>query len=295
MFRRLSATILTLGLVLGTLSGPAVARRIVAVGDLHGDLDGTVRALRLAGAIDETDHWIGGDLLVVQTGDQLDRGDQEQAILALLSRLQDEARAAGGALHILNGNHELMNTRLDFRYVTAGGFADFQDSVVVVPEDSLLLAHDPAQRARVAAFRPGGPYARLLAERPIVLIIDGNVFVHGGVLPLHLDYGLDRLNREVRDWLLGEGDPPAFIHTSESPTWTRNYSDEADGEDCAQLAEVLTRLGADRMIVGHTVQEEGIAPYCDNRVWCVDAGLSVYYGGRIEVLEIDGDAVRVLR
>ena len=295
MFRRLTLTIFALGLLLATLSGPAAARRIVAMGDLHGDLAATRQALRLAGAIDESDHWIGGELVVVQTGDQLDRGDQEQAILELLDRLQDEARAAGGAVHVLNGNHELMNARLDLRYVTEGGFTDFQDAVVITEEDSVLLAHEPAHRARVAAFRPGGPFALLLAERPVVLVIDGNVFVHGGVLPMHLDYGVERLNNEVRDWLLGKGEPPEFIHTSESPTWARNYSDEVDSNDCLQLEEVLERLGAVRMIVGHTVQEDGITPLCEGSVWCIDTGMAEHYGNRIEVLEIDGDRIRILR
>lgn len=295
MSRRLTVAILTCSLVLAGFACPVAAQRIVAVGDLHGDFDATRQALRLAGAIDASDHWSGGNLVVVQTGDQLDRGDEEQTILEYLDRLQDEAVAAGGALHILNGNHELMNARPDLRYVTEGGFADFQDAVVIAEEDSLLLAHAPEQRARVAAFRPGGPFARLLAKRPVVLVIDDNVFVHGGLLPQHLDYGVDRLNDEVRDWLLDKGDPPGFIHTGESPTWTRNYSAEVDADDCRQLAEVLERLGAERMIVGHTVQEDGIGSLCDGRVWCVDAGLSEYYGGPIEVLEIIGDDVRVLR
>ncbi len=69
------------------------AERIVAIGDLHGDLEVTQRVLRLAGAIDENDRWIGGDLVVVQTGDQLDRGDDERAILDLFARLRDEAEA----------------------------------------------------------------------------------------------------------------------------------------------------------------------------------------------------------
>ncbi len=292
MFRNITLAFL---LLIAGLAGPAAASRIVALGDLHGDLAATRAALRLAGAIDEADHWVGGELIVVQTGDQLDRGDDEQAILELLDRLQDEAQAAGGQLYLLNGNHELMNARPDLRYVTEGGFADFQDAVTVTQEDSLLLAFTPGQRARVAAFRPGGPFARLLAERPVVLIIQDNVFVHGGVLSMHLDYGLDRLNREVSRWLLGEGEPPVFIHTRESPTWTRAYSDEPDADDCAQLAAVLERLGAARMIVGHTVQEKGITDHCDGQVWCIDSGLSTYYGGRIQVLEIVGDRVRVLR
>ncbi len=295
MYRRLNLIFIALGILVVILQIPAANARIVAIGDLHGDLGATRQALQLAGAIDESDHWIGGDLILVQTGDQLDRGDGEQAILELLDRLQDEAITAGGRFHILNGNHELMNARPDLRYVTKGGFADFQDAVIITEEDSLLLAHEPGQRARVAAFRPGGPFALLLAEQPVILVIEDNVFVHGGVLPMHLDYGIDRLNREVRDWLLGQGEPPEFIHTSESPTWTRNYSDEADSNDCLQLEEVLERMGAARMIVGHTVQEDGITPRCEGRVWCIDSGISEYYGRRIEVLEIEGDKIRVLR
>jgi hypothetical protein len=286
---------LIITLVLTLLAGPALAGRIVAIGDLHGDLAAARQALRLAGAIDRQDRWIGGDLVVVQTGDQLDRGDQEQAILELLDRLQDEAAAAGGALHILNGNHELMNGRLDLRYVTEGGFADFQDAVAVDEADSLLLAYPPQQRARVAAFRPGGPFARLLAERPVILVLDGNVFVHGGLLLTHLVYGVDRINAEVRRWLLGQGEAPAFIHRGASPTWTRNYSDDPTAGACLEAHEVLDRLGARRMIVGHTVQDAGITPRCEGRVWCVDSGIADYYGNTVQVLEIDGDRVRILR
>ncbi len=270
------------------------AERIIAIGDLHGDLDASRKVFRLAGITDQDDHWIAGTLVVVQTGDQLDRGDQEQALLEFLDRLQDESAQAGGALHLLNGNHELMNTRLDLRYVTEGGFIDFQDAVDVAAEDTLLAQYEPAQRARVAAFRPGGPWALMLAKRNCVLVIGDNVFAHGGVLPGHLEIGLEKLNNEIRLWLAGEGPEPANIHNSQSPTWTRIYSDEVIPEGCETLNEVLEELGAARMIVGHTVQEEGIAPYCDQRVWCIDSGIAGYYGGGTAVLEIVGDTVRVL-
>src|SRR5690349_1495369 len=42
--------------------------RLVAIGDVHGDYEATRRALRLAGATDENDRWIGGELVIVQTG-----------------------------------------------------------------------------------------------------------------------------------------------------------------------------------------------------------------------------------
>jgi predicted esterase len=270
------------------------ATRIVAIGDLHGDLGATRRALRLAGAIDERDRWIGGSLVVVQTGDQLDRGDDEQAILDLFARLAREAASTGGAVHALNGNHELMNAALDLRYVTPGGYADFRDAVAVDSTDAELRSYPDSVRARIAAFRPGGPYARLLAERNVVLIVGDNVFVHGGILPEHVTYGLDRSNAETQAWLCGDGPKPEFLLKRGSPVWARNYSDEVDDADCAMLREVLASLSAKRMIVGHTVQEGGIRSFCDGQVWCIDAGMSVHYGGEIEVLEIMGASLRVL-
>ncbi len=271
------------------------ADRIVAIGDLHGDLEATRRVLQLAGAIDEEDHWIGGKLVVVQTGDQLDRGGDELEILDLLERLVAEAEQVGGAVHVLNGNHELMNAYLDLRYVTEEGFADFQEAFPVTEPDSLLLTFEPSERSRVAAFRPGGPVALRLARRNTAVIIGENLFVHGGILPAQVDRGLERMNEAIRSWLRGDGPYPEWIRGDSSPVWSRHYSSEPNAEDAALLDEVLNRLDVKRMIVGHTVQEGGIAAYCDARVWCIDTGMSRHYGGSVRALEIIRDRVRILR
>ena len=268
---------------------PAPAR-LVAIGDWHGDLDAARASLRLAGAIDEQDRWIGGDLVVVQCGDQLDRGDEERAILELLDHLADEAAAAGGDVHALIGNHEHMNATGDFRYVTDGGWADFAD----VAADTALAALPSEQRGRASAFRPGGPYARLLAEHEVAVIIGRSLFVHGGILPAHVEYGLDRLNSETRAWLRGEAPEPVIFDQRDSPIWARHFSDEPDSADCALLDEVLTALDCDRIVVGHTIQDGGITSHCDRRVWCVDTGAAEHYGGPVQVLEITPAGVRVL-
>jgi hypothetical protein len=275
--------------------GPSSPGRIVAVGDLHGDLEAARSALRLAGAIDREDRWIGRELVVIQTGDILDRGDNEEAIMALFRRLGQEARSAGGEVHLLNGNHELMNASQDFRYVTEGGFRDFEDLVVVDSPDSLLDALPPEERARAAAFRPGGPFALQLAEQPIALIVGSSLFVHGGILPAHVDMGLDLMNREVQGWLRGDVPEPEWIGGGESPVWTRLYSDQPSQAACDTLSSVLDELEVQRMVVGHTVQRTGITAFCGGRVWAIDVGMAAYYQGRPEVLEIRGDAVRSLR
>ena len=306
--------LISLGLMVVTSCVGEGEQRIVAFGDVHGDLEAARGALRLAGAIDEQDHWIGGDLIVVQTGDQLDRGDQEQEILDLFERLRIESATAGGAFHALLGNHELMNARLDLRYVTDGGYTDFVDVVEYDASDSVqvwdrssasfrsstLAEFEPYQRARVAALMPGGPYANLLAERQVILQIGENVFVHGGVLPEHVAYGIDEINSAAQAWLRGESDLPSVLSGSSSPQWTRLYSDDPDSSACSVLEEALGALGAKRIVVGHTIQELGIASACGGQAWRVDIGMAQYYasrteyGGSVAVLEIVGDSVRVL-
>jgi hypothetical protein len=278
---------------------PRIARaapaRIVAIGDLHGDIDHARRALRLAGAIDAQDEWIGGALVVVQTGDEVDRGDDDRAILDLTESLKTQAAAAGGALVPLLGNHEVMNAALDFRYVTPGGLASF--SLFETADAASPAAHaPPSSRGRAAAFAPGGSYASLLAGRSFVAKVGDSVFVHGGILPKHLDYGLDRMNDEVDAWLAGKRpEPPAPLVAEDGPVWTRAYSSEEDAPDCVDLDAALAQLGAKRMVVGHTVQHRGINAACRDHVWRIDVGLSKYYGGPVQVLEIRGDAVQVLR
>jgi len=263
--------------------------RVVAIGDLHGDLAATRAVLRLAGAIDDADHWVGGTLIVVQTGDILDRGDDEQAILDLLERLEREAEAAGGALIWLLGNHELMNAAGDFRYVTPGGFADFADAPGVDPARAPITL-GPA-RPRAAAFFPGGSYARILSGQRVVVIVGGTVLSHAGVLPERA-HDLYAINKAAHCWLAGAGEQPAVVDDQNGPAWTRAYG--RDPVDCATLGQALDALGARRMVVGHTPQPAGISSACDGRLWRIDVGLAAHYGGPIQALLIEGNSVRVL-
>lgn len=257
------------------LSRPSV-ERLIAIGDLHGDLAATRRALRLAGAIGDDDHWAGGTLTVVQTGDVLDRGDDDRKIFDWLEQLRSEAKAAGGELILLSGNHELMNVAQDFRYVTPGAFAGFDDL-----------------GGRPMAFRSGGVYALRVAMRPFVAQVGDTVFVHGGVLPEHVEYGLARMAGELRAWLAGQAPVPTLLTDDQSPVWTRAYSSEPP--DCERLTRALAMLRATRMVVGHTPQQSGITAACDGAVWRIDTGMSHFYGGPLEVLELRGERVTPLR
>ncbi len=124
--------------------------------------------------------------------------------------------------------------------------------------------------------------------------VDGDtVLVHGGLLPEHVRYGIDRINEETAAWMRGDGALPAVVDGPSAPVWTRVYS---DGEpDCASLQQALAMVGAARLVVAHTPQEQGVNAACDGRVWRVDTGMSKAYGGPVQVLEVRGGQARVLR
>ncbi len=265
--------------------------RIVALGDVHGDVEAVRTVLMDAQIVDRAGRWVAGDTVVVQVGDQLDRGNDERIILDWFESLRLEAAEAGGAFLPLIGNHEVMNVVGNLTYVTAAGFAEFADIVGPLPADR--AAPPPEQQGRAVAFAPGGPYARVLAEHNVYAVVGDTVFVHGGLSLAHVEYGLDRLNRETRAWMAGEAAMPALLYDGSGPLWIRTYGYEPLPEACAALDVLLAAVPAERLVVGHTVQHDaGVNSACDGRVWRVDVGLSAYYGGAPQALEIMDDAAR---
>jgi len=270
---------------------PAPAR-LIAIGDVHGDWDTTRRILLHLGAIDEAGLWSGRDLGLVFTGDLIDRGDQDREVLDNLVRLATLAKKAGGALRALSGNHEIMNVSGDMRYVSEPSllaFAPFAGEMLgnsTVPEPL---------KGRVAAFRPGGLYALLLADFPLILLWGDTLFAHGGVTPSHLRYGLSRMNRELAAWMREGGPMPSVLLDEEAPHWNRDYGSLVSDPDCVALGEVLKSVGAKRLVVGHTPQKGGISAACEGRVYRIDVGMSRAYGKNPpQVLEIRGHEVKVL-
>jgi len=275
--------------------------RVVALGDIHGDLAVTRQVLRLAGAIDEEDRWIGQDLVVVQTGDQIDRGPDDPDIIDFFERLEKEAQTAGGAVHSLLGNHEIWNVSGAFVSVIREGFEDFASTDTSDLPAALKQRFPRFAWGRLAAFAPGGPYARKLADRPVVLMVDDSIFVHGGVDMEHVNYGLESINAEARAWMLGEREAePDTLHRrgwkDSSPTYLRRFSwGSPKEEDCGEVTRVLEAMGAKRMVMGHTIQDDGINSTCEQKVWRIDVGLAAAYEGPVQALEIQGDQVRILK
>ena len=192
------------------------ARRIVAVGDVHGSAEGLTATLVRAGLIDAKQRWTGGKATFVQTGDVMDRGPGVRAALDLLMALEPQAAAAGGRVQVLLGNHEVMNLIADTRDATPEifrSFADgdseskrekaFQAAARIAPKGSLdkaawLAEHPIGYVEYREALKPNGRYGRWLRSKPILAEIDGSVFMHGGVNTEFSTDSLDDISRRAR-------------------------------------------------------------------------------------------------
>lgn len=281
-------------------SEQAVAKgdRIVVMGDFHSDLGVMRRAFQLAGATDANDEWVGGTLTVVQLGDLIGRSDDERDVLDFMFAIQAKAEVGGGRVYALIGNHEVMGARVDNQAVGPNPFPAYEDMQGLDLSDPRLRILPPNQRKRGAALMAGGPYARRLAAFPAVLILGETVYVHGGVVPRWARYGIEKINQDVRQWLLGntpEPDSSLRVDDSDRVMWTRQFSANVNADDCEWLNQSLEILGVKRMIVAHTVHAE-ITSRCEGKVWAIDVGMSRAYGGQLQLLEIiDDEALTVLK
>ncbi len=269
------------------------ANRVIAIGDIHSDINVMRQALRLAGATNDNNQWVGGELTVVQMGDLIGRSDDEREVLDFMFAIQTQAEQYGGKVYALIGNHEVMGGRIDNQAVGPNPFPAYEGMPGLNLDDPRLQQLPPNERSRGAALMPGGPYALQIAEFPTVLKIDESIFVHGGVVPRWAEYGIDNINAEVSAWLKDNTSEPNSsqrVDDSDRVMWARHFSSRVDSRTCFMLEESLRILGAKRMIVAHTRHRE-ITSYCGGKVWATDVGMSRAYGGQIQILELIDDEV----
>jgi hypothetical protein len=215
-------------------------QRVVAVGDVHGSIDGLVGILRATGLVDADNHWVGGTATFVQTGDLLDRGEAVRAVLDLLIGLQAEAEAAGGRVVSLLGNHETMNMSGILRDVNNDAYSFFAEpdserrrkqgwkafkkfwrnrarrlgletSLSAEAEQQWMATYPPGKLEYAQAMSADGRYGRWLRESQVAIVVDDVLFVHGGFGPHLGGMTVDEVNRKTREQIAAFDELRAFM------------------------------------------------------------------------------------
>lgn len=280
---------------------PAAHRRIVAIGDLHGDYAHALAIAEAAGLIAATTNvtWTGGPTVLVSTGDTVDRGDDTMAIYRFFQTLRTQSAAAGGEVHTLLGNHEMMNAMMDWRYVTPGDIHAFggKDARRAAMSTTGWLGQEWLTQYTLTAS------IAMLEEATASIPSPRVSFVHGGIaLPFAQQYGLDGLNTHGHRLLaraLNTTDPTGFlppsttpdeqaIYSADGPLWYRGYALDPPAKACAHANATRETLGVESLVMGHTPHMGGIDARCDDaQLFVIDTGISRAYGGRLSALVID--------
>ena len=287
--------------------------RVIAFADVHG-ADAELRALlRESGVIDDADRWAAGNAHVVSLGDLLDRGAGSRQVLDLLMRLEQEARATGGRLHVLLGNHEAMNLLGDLRYVDAQEYAGYADLESTAEREAARLAatctapcppfderFPPGYFGHRAAFAPDGRYGRWLLGLPVAIRIDDTLFMHGGLGSELRGMSLTELNQRYRAALSEALQRPENAEdnpllSADGPNWYRGTALCHEASESDVLLPLLRQFGATRLVIGHTPTRDARAvTRFAGRVVKLDTGMNPVYRGRSTALLVSGQGVRAL-
>jgi hypothetical protein len=233
---------------------------LFVMADTHGEFQIAVEMLTRQKVIDPQLRWSFGKGHLAVLGDIFDRGPNQTEILWLLYKLEGEAKRAGGAVHVLLGNHESMALGGDERYLSP----------------KYLKVRDALKAPSFAAlFDERTLLGQWLRTKAAVMKIGDYLCLHGGLSRdvVERKLTLAEMNRAVRD-SIGQRQPDGFVMSRNGPLWYRGYFPEVAQQSGSRVATaddvtaILSFFSAQRIFVGHTIVP-AVTPLFDGRVIAV--------------------------
>lgn len=238
--------------------------KVAVLSDIEGNPTFLNRALQKLGVVDANARWSYATGHLVIVGDSVDRGRGVFATLWRLHELSLQAQAAGGAVHVLLGNHEqkMLRTNPDDAN----------------PEHLYALNRMGGYPQAFAADTLIGNWLR---QQPVMLKLGQTLFVHGGVSPDVAASGLSvaEINAALHDYWRRQ--PGKVAHSAaldaalgaEGVTWYRGYFRAMEGRypkaSEAEVEQIRNRFGVERIVVGHT-RVKHVKPMYDGKVYAVN-------------------------
>ncbi|WP_299808037.1 metallophosphoesterase [uncultured Shewanella sp.] len=257
-------------------------KKVVALSDVHGQYDVLITLLKNQKIIDADNNWAFGDGHMVMTGDMFDRGDQINEVLWFMYQLDRQAKAAGGMLHLLMGNHEQMVLGGDLRYV----------------HERYELASKLLDRSNDALYGEDTEIGQWLRSKNTLVKVNDVLYMHGGISSEWLERQLtiEEANQLFRANI---GRPKAelkqdellnFLFYGNGPTWYRGYFKDSFSE--AELDKILTYFDVNRITVGHTSQKQVLGLF-DNKIIAIDSSIKLGEQGELLLIQ-NGELTRGL-
>lgn len=265
-------------------------KRLIVIGDIHGDIKRFKTILIDANIINNNFEWIAEppNTIIVQLGDQVDslnRNTNENwevlndyEMIYFTEHLDNIARVKGGRCISLIGNHELMNIIGDFTYVSP---------------------LNKKEEIRESLFKPQGSIALLLSKRPLVLKIKDLLFCHAKFNIKHLEI-LKKYNKDIfyintiwENYLktgkinIQDKEILDYIIIGQNGIlWNRDINDPNE------TAKLFNELNVSYMFLGHTALPE--ITVLNNQIIYCDTGISRAFGtSKYQYIDINNNSINV--
>lgn len=236
------------------------ARQLI-LSDIEGNFGAFSKLLFANGVIDNDFNWTFGNGHLVLIGDFVDRGEMVTEVHWLIYSLEEKAKAAGGYVHYILGNHEIMNMSGDLRYLNE----KYKSSAALMNVKFETLYDEHSE------------LGRWLRTKNIMEKIGDNLFLHAGVSAQmnQLNISIKEINKLARpfyaDSLYTYPDKMTpVIYSDFGPFWFRGYY-TADKTGMLQTID-STLLGFDvkHIFTGHTIVADTVSVWYHGKVINVD-------------------------
>lgn len=264
------------------------AEKLLVLSDIEGNFDAFRKLLQKNKIIDEQFNWIFGNGHLVFAGDMFDRGMQVTECLWLMYSLEEKAKAAGGYVHYILGNHEIMNMQGN-HYYTANKYK----------KNAGLIG-----KTLTELYNENSELGRWLRTKNIIEKIGDLLFVHGGISPEmnRLPLGIEDINLLARPYygkavdsanknLLNIYDSRYGEKYRISPFWSRSYYKYRSTYNIGKISDqqldtTLNKFDVRRIVTGHTIVADTISVHYEGKVINTDTH---HARGLSEALFIEGD------
>lgn len=253
------------------------AGKLLFLSDIEGNFAAFRKLLQANKVIDEDFNWKFGDGQVVLIGDFFDRGQQVTEVLWFIYYLEDKAKAGGGYIHFILGNHEIMNLSGDLRYLNQ----KYVDNAGLLKQQYVTLYDENSE------------LGRWLRTKNVVEKIGDIMCTHGGISGYinRMDISVTDINTLARpyyaDSTYNYTDPRSdTIFGNLGPFWYRGYYEKTNAHIPSQIDTTLSQFGINHIITGHTIVSDTISVWYDGKLLNTDVH---HAAGNSEALLIEND------
>lgn len=253
------------------------AKTLFVLSDIEGNFAALRKLLIANNIINENLQWEFDKGHLVLTGDFFDRGQMVTETLWFIYHLEEKAKAAGGYVHFILGNHEIMNLTGDLRYI---------DKKYI---DIARLLNQPY----ISLYNENSELGRWLRTKNIVEKIGKILFVHGGISAHvnRMNISVPEINNLARPYYSDttynyKDQKTDTLFGDLGPFWYRGYYEKNNAHIPAQIDSTLALFGIDRIITGHSIVADTISSWYKGKLLNTDVP---HAAGKSEALLIEND------